>query len=223
MITVGEVVSRVRNQIKSTKQDAFLTDRFLYSLIMKYATLLMRRQDNLNRLLKFNSVFQTLNFVELEEVDKIEANCPGLTGGCIIKKTKDELPVILEGYWGPVLRMVSSLDRSVIAMPTYPTTYERIHKQQTFKYNKTKYYWYIQGHLYLPNVDWDAIKVEGIFMEDVSKFNCIPINDCEYIQDKKFFVPEFLFAEIEQMVMKDLGVILQVPEDTISDNRNLTR
>lgn len=223
MVKIGEVVSRVRNQVKSVKQDAFLTDRFLFSLIMKYSTLLMRRQDNLNKLLKFNSVFQTLNFVELEEVDKIEANCSGLESGCIIKRTKDELPALLEGYWGPVIRMVASLDRSYIAVPTYPTTYERISKQKTFKYNKTKYYWWLNNRIYLPNVTWDAIKVEGIFMEDISKFNCIPINDCDYIQDKNMFVPEFLLAEVEQMVMKDLGVFIQIPEDTISDNRNLTR
>ena len=68
MASIGEVVSRVRNNVKGSKQDPFLTDRYLYSIILKYATLLMRRQDSANKLMKFNSVFQTLPFVELIEV-----------------------------------------------------------------------------------------------------------------------------------------------------------
>ena len=36
--------------------------------------------------MKFNSVWQELKYVELIEVDKVEANCVGLSSGCIIKK-----------------------------------------------------------------------------------------------------------------------------------------
>ena len=73
MTTIGDVVSRVRSQIKAEIQDAFVTDRYLYSLIEKSAQLLMRRQDSANKLKKFNSVWKNLPFVELQEVDKIEA------------------------------------------------------------------------------------------------------------------------------------------------------
>ena len=54
MTTIGEVVSRVRQAIKAEVQDAFITDRYLYSLILKNAQLFMRRQDNANKLMKFN-------------------------------------------------------------------------------------------------------------------------------------------------------------------------
>ena len=42
MTTIGDVVSRLRGQIKGEYQDAFLTDRFLYSVLKKHAQLLMR-------------------------------------------------------------------------------------------------------------------------------------------------------------------------------------
>ena len=57
MTTIGERIASIRNQVKSVKQDAFLTDRFVYSLIMKHASLFMRRQDSLNRIMKFLSSF----------------------------------------------------------------------------------------------------------------------------------------------------------------------
>ena len=58
MTTIGEAVSRIRGQLKAEVQDAFMTDRYIYSLILKNAQLFMRRQDHANKLMKFNSVWQ---------------------------------------------------------------------------------------------------------------------------------------------------------------------
>jgi len=221
MTTIGEVLSRVRNQIKAVKQDAFLTDRFLYSMIMKHAKMLVRRQDIQNRIMKFNSVFQVLNYVELIEVDKAESKCHGITSGCTFKRTKDKLPNLMEGHWGPIFRSVSSLDLSEEISPTYSITYEKMANQKTFKYNNKKYYWYIDGYLYFPNLEWDAVRIEGIFEGDISSYNCDVTDDCLYIQDKSFSIPEYLYAEIEQNVVKDLGAMISVPSDTQQDNRNI--
>ena len=88
MSTIAEVVSRIRGQVKAEVQDAFITDRYIYSLIEKFAQFLMRRQDYRNKLIKFNSVWKTLPYVELIEVDKVEAHCAGIQSGCTIKRTK---------------------------------------------------------------------------------------------------------------------------------------
>lgn len=221
MITIGEVLSRVRNQIKAVKQDAFLTDRFLYSMVMKHAKMLVRRQDIQNRIMKFNSVFQVLNYVELIEIDRAESQCHCITSGCTFKRTKNKLPNLMEGHWGPILRSVTSLDLSEEVSPTYPITYEKMLNQKTFKYNKKKYYWYLDGHLYFPNTEWDAIRIEGVFEGDISGYNCDVADDCQYIQDKNFSIPEYLYAEIEQNVIKDLGAMMAVPSDVQQDNRNI--
>jgi hypothetical protein len=46
MTTIGEAISRVRGVLKIVKQESFTTDRFIYSIISKYAKTLIRRQDN---------------------------------------------------------------------------------------------------------------------------------------------------------------------------------
>ena len=138
MTTIGEVVSRVRQAIKADNEDAFITDRYIYSLILKYGQLLMRRQDHANKLMKFNSVWQSLPFVELIDVDKIEAKCAGIQSGCTIKRTKQKLPTFMEGYWGPLIRTVSSIDTSIEVQPTNPGTYTSMTKTTSHKYNKTK-------------------------------------------------------------------------------------
>jgi len=223
MTTIGQVVSRVRESIKAEVQDSFVTDRYLYSLILKYGQLLMRRQDNANKLMKFNSVWQSLPFVELIEVDKVEAKCSGIQSGCTIKRTKEKLPMFMEGYWGPLIRTVSSIDGSIEMQPTNPGTYASMTKTTSFKYNKTKYFWWLNDYIYVPNVEWDAIKIEGVFEGDISKWNCDPDDDCtpRYLQN--MYIPEFLFAEIETQVMNQLLNTMKVPAEDSDNKININR
>lgn len=223
MRTIGDIVSRIKNLIKAVKQDAFMTDRFIYSLVLKHAKLFMRRQDALNRLMKFNPVFQTLDFVELIEVDKVQAQCVGLDSDCRIMRTKEKLPSFFQGYWGPLIRAVTTLDGSEEMVPTYPTTFLNISKQKNFKYNKSKYYWFINEYLYFPNLQWEAVKIEGIFEGDISKFNCNCNVACIQAQDQQFNVPDFLDADIDRMVLQDLGIMERLPPDDIDDKKNINR
>ncbi|MCK5762492.1 MAG: hypothetical protein KAH05_00070 [Clostridiales bacterium] len=220
--TVGEAVSRLRILIKSVKQEVGLSDRFLYSLIMKHGKILMRRQDNLNRIMKFNAIFKPLEFVELIDVDKVSLQCIGITSGCTIKRTRDKLPEMMEGYWGVLIREITSLDGSEDVHNTYPSTYEKISKNKYFKYNNKKYFWYIDGHLYFPNIDWDAVKLIGLFEGDISKYNCDSITDsCKTRQDSEIMIPEFLFSEIETMALRELTMMIQIPTDNQHDQQNI--
>ena len=58
MTTVGEAISRVRNVLKAVKEDPFLTDRLIYSLIMKVAKTLIKRDDRIESLFKYKSLFK---------------------------------------------------------------------------------------------------------------------------------------------------------------------
>ena len=223
MTTIGEVVSRIRQSIKAEVQDAFMTDRYIYSLVAKHAQLFMRRQDSANKLMKFNSVWQTLPYLELIEVDKVEAHCTGIRSGCIIKRTKDKLPTFMEGYWGPLIRTVSSIDTSIEVQPTSPGTYTSMTKTTSHKYNKTKYYWWLNDHIYIPNVEWDAIKVEGIFEGDISSYTCDVDDDCIPRYKQQIFIPEFLFAEIETQVMNQLLNTMKVPSEDSDNKINVNR
>jgi hypothetical protein len=223
MTTIGDVISRVRGQIKAESEDAFVTDRYLYSLIKKYATLLMRRQDSSNKLMKFNSVWQTLDFVELIDIDKIESDCCGIKSDCKIKRTRLKLPTFMEGYWGPLIRTVSSIDGSNECQATSPGTYNSMALSTSFKYNKTKYFWWLNDYLYLPNVEWDAIKLEGVFEGDMAKFNCDPSDNCVPRHFQRFFVPEFLFAEIEQQVLQETFATMKVPAEDSDNKVNINR
>lgn len=220
--TIGDTVSRLRNVIKAVKEDAFITDRFLYSLFLKYAKMLIRRQDNEGKIMRMQSLFETLPCVELIEVDKIEACCAGIKSNCTIMRTKDKLPDILNGSMGPLFRSITSLDSSVLVYPTYSQQYVKMTHLPSFKFNTTKYYWFSEGYLYFPNITWEGVKVEGLWTDSINYLKCDG-DGCKMRQEDPAVVPDYLFAEIEQMVLRDLGITMQSPNDVNDDKQSVLR
>ena len=161
--------------------------------------------------------------VELIDVDKVEAGCMGVYSGCYFKRTKEKLPNIFDGLFGPIIRTVSSIDGTQELYRTDPGTWTSITKSSTFKYNKRPYFWYLNGYLYVPNVDWDAIRIEAIFDGDISEYVCDEDAQCQIRQDQILPFPEYLFSEIEQMTVKELTMTMQVPQDNLDDGQNALR
>jgi hypothetical protein len=221
MTTIGEAISRVRNALKAVKEDAFLTDRTIYFALSKYAKTLIKREDNQFRLMKMSQIFQVLPYIELIDVDRVEAGCIGVYSECYFKRSKEKLPTILNGMFGPIIRTVSSIDSSIEMFRTEPGTWTSMTKSTTFKYNKRPYFWYSNGYLYCPNIDWDAIRVEAIF-EGVLE-TCDTEDQCLIRQDQSFVLPEYLFSEVEQFVVKELTMSMQIPTDGPDDSQNVLR
>jgi hypothetical protein len=223
--TIGESISRVRNVLKAVKEDPFLTDRFLYSLILKYAKTLIKRENQMNSIYKYTSLFKEIPCVELIDVDKVDACCTGIRTGCTFKRTKDKLPSLSDWDNGPIIKAVTSLDYSKEATVTQPTLYTGLTKGSGFKYNKNVYYWYLDGHIYLPNVEWEGIRLQAIFDDDISTDLCnIDCDDnCVVEQDRDFAIPEHLFSEIERMVEQEILTAGQIPSDGADDSQNILR
>ena len=219
---INDVISRLRSQIKGISQDAFLTDRMIYTFVLKNAKFLMKREDSKNKLMAFSGVIQTMDYVELIEVDKVEACCTGIASDCTIKRTKEKLPIFLQGYFGPLIRTIASLDGSEELQPILPTIYSSLSKSKNFRFNKTKYFWFIDDYIYFPNLEWEAVSIEGIFEDDISAFTCEE-DSCIKKQDQSFNVPDYLLSELEAQSFKDIMGMYQVPVDTAVDTQNIAR
>jgi hypothetical protein len=219
MTSIGEAISRVRNTLKAVKEDPFLTDRVIYSSLIKYGQTLLKREDNQFRLMKISSIFQVLPYIELIDVDKVEAGCFGVYSECYFKRSKDKLPTILDGAMGPIIRTTSSIDGTIEMFRTDPGTWVSMTRTTTFKYNTRKYFWYLNGYLYAPNIDWDAVRMEAIFQGVTDPCS----EQCDLAQDKPLTIPEYLFSEVEQFVIKELTMAMQVPTDGPDDGQNALR
>jgi len=225
MTTLRESISRVKTVFKSVNEDAFLTDRYVYSVIKKYAAALIRRQDNENKLMQYDSLFEVLPYVELKEVDKIEADCAGIKTGCKIMRTRKKLPKVHDGSTGPIFRLVSSIDGTYNARQTRPQLYTAMTKSSTFKYNKNVYWWYKNGYIYIPAIQWEAVSIEGMFAEPTDGFCKEDGEDteCTVMQDTSFNIPDYIMAEIEQLVQQELITLGKIPSDNSDNSQNILR
>ena len=92
-------------------------------------------------------------------------------------------------------------------------------KSTTFKYNTRRYFWYLNGYLYCPNIDWEAVRMEAIFENKVE----ICEEDCMTRQNESYNIPEYLFSEVESMVIKELTMSMSIPTDGADDSQNTLR
>lgn len=221
----GESISRIRNILKAVKEDSFLTDRLIYSLIMKYAKTLMQRDLKLVNLFKNSSLFKEDPCVVLIDVDRVAACCIDINTGCTFKRSKDKLPTITNLSNGPVIRAVSTLDYSVQVHKTEPSLYANMTKIPSFKYNKRKYYWFIDGYLYIPDVAWEGVRVQAMFEEIINKNLCgiDEKNICIPEQERDINIPDYLFSEIENLARQEFLTAGQIPSDGADDSQNVMR
>lgn len=220
---VGDVCSRIRGLIKADRQDSFITDKYLYSLFLKYAAVRIKQLDDKGRLYAFSSIFETLDYVKLEECDWIEAGCTGIQSYRTFRKTVQSLPMFMEGKYGPMVRSITSLDGRTPFQLTSLDNYVLLSTQENFRFNKTKYCWWLNDHLYFPNVTYPAIRIEGMFQEDISEFKCCYDDRCKPRQQQSLNVPDYILADIENQVLKDLNNELRFPEDSTHDAINQFR
>lgn len=162
----------------------------------------------------FNSVFSILPCVELIEVDSVESGCGGIKTGITFMRTKNKMSFFAQGYWGSLIRNITSIDGSEELQPTNPSNYQQLSLSKNFKYNKTKYYWYLNDYLYFPNITWESVKIVGVLNEDKSL-------ECPNRQEEKLSIPDFLMSDIEKLVKQELGITVQLPTDQDHNNNSV--
>jgi len=225
---IAETISRVRNIIKSVKEDAFLTDRFIYSLITKYGYKVLQKEIMLGGM-RYSNLYVKIPFVELQEIDKVQVDDCFQTiiySGCNIMKSKYPLPKTFTLDNGPMIRTVASIDYSKKYYFAHPETYNQImNVTVNKKWNKNGYY-YIdnENYIYVYNDNVNAVLVEGLFLDYSGFISCN--NKYQCISADDFIAPfnDYMFAEIESYVLKELSMLLQIPPDqNIDDNKSLTR
>lgn len=224
MTTRGEAISRIRNVLKAVKEDPFMTDRFIFSVIMKYSKMLIRRQEREGKIIGYTGLFQFLPCVELIEMDRIPECCTGIKTGCTIRRSKDPLPAIIEGSRGSIIRTVASLDLSTRLERTQPGIYANLTHLTNFKYNPTRYFWLLDNYLYVPDLDWEGVYIEAIFDDDIAPYSCTQDYDqCVRAQDMNLNIPDYLFAEAEQLVLQELLTSGKIPSDGADDSQSALR
>ncbi len=206
-ISIGEAISNIKNNFRLVHADSRVTNKYIYSLIEKHSSWIIKRESDKLVLVKSDGIWQTLNCIDTIEVPTTDPCCK-YTSKCSILRTKDRLPETYEDSWGIILRSVNSIDFSQDIHPIKMSEWTRKLESANFKYDKSFYYFYRDGYLYFPNCKWKLISVTGYFKEDISKYNLCEedgeVNTCLSILDNKWRIPSHLQAMVIDAVLKEL-------------------
>jgi len=223
-MTIGELISQVRGEIKLANADARFTDKAIWSVINKHAKWLIKRESSKLKVMRSDTIFQTLKCVQVIQAPTID-DCCGIKTHCYVYRTAEKIPEIYEDDDGVLIRTAFSIDGSTEITPITIQEYMRkIQNPTTIKYDKSRYFYYNNGYLYFPKQKLKEVMIKAYFMEDIKKY--IKCNkdegyECVAKQDETFRFPQYLLGELMNFVLKELSVPVSIPDDTdINKNDN---
>lgn len=223
-LTVRAAISQVKIPNKAVNADSRLTNKYIYSLLRKHRDFLLKQVDSKFQLMKLGYLFQVWKCVDLIPTPTID-ECCGIKTNCTIYRTKKKLPYVIAASWGPILRKVSSLDGFTEFVYINIAEYNRRQEDTNSKYDKNLYFFWSDGYLYFPNVEWKKIRIEALFEEDIEKYNdCDGDQDpCKTFLDNTFRCPKELMKSCIDLVNMELMNEydrLQPDENKIDKNDN---
>lgn len=226
MITNREVVSRVRSTHRLLSADGSLNDRSILAELKSMASLLIKRELNLRKLVATNTIYTTIPCLEMTEVPISE--CCEYVDACTIARTKEKIPRIGESNYFYAIQGVFSIDQKIKLKEITPTRYINLLKLPARA--PEVYYWVQNNYLYVTNPNLCKIKLVAFFEEDVPNEVMFP-QDCECTAhvnvkelcvnplDKEFKCPSYLIQNVVEMTSKTLlQTYFRLPEDRTSDN-----
>lgn len=223
---ISELISSIRGMNKFVNSESIISDRFIYNEASSIKNMLVKQEENKQRLFSVDAVFKTILNVSLTDVDTIEA-C-GIDSDCFIRRSKDKLPKIIEGTGGPLIKAVTSLDGLTRVTIISEDSYAR-KLVINDKHAKNEPWAFIRNdYLYLPNVSWAAAKVSAIFEnpEEVDALNDCGdgVNpDCLPMGEREFPIPNYLEDTLKELLNNRLlNYYHRIVEDT-NLNKNSTK
>lgn len=223
MAKIGEIVSRIKNNLKLSDIDAFMTDRLIYSLLSKHIDAIMLKYSQKFNIFNNNALFYTISYIELQEVSKIPDDCIDIDIGCcngVLKRSINKIPDIRVVNGKYLVRGIYSIDRQYKFNITTFNKYLSTRKSTYTRYYKEVYAIYENGYIYIPDVDIEAISIEAAFKDNVAAFRCDEVNKCIRNQESDISLPDEYLAEAEAQTKQELIMLYNIPVNPLSINND---
>jgi hypothetical protein len=168
MATLRKLVSDVRGMHKLISTDNVITDRVIASEIRNNTQLLVKRETNLRKLWATDTVFNTIQCLEMVEVPI--SDCCNYVDPCTVSRSKYKLPRITEGNYQYLIQGVYSIN----AMGGMGTKFKEITINRYLNLlglpiiKKQTYYWIAnEGYLYLSNPNLKSVRISALDRKSV--------------------------------------------------------
>jgi len=225
MSTKRRLIDSLREKIRERNADSRFSNQFLYQTLLEQAKWIIRRETTAGRIWASSSLFQSYT-VRILEVSLIDS-CLPITSNCKIYRSAEKMPELWEDTNGPMFKTITSVDGSTDFYLTTPSVWMNRKKDPYRKKGTSKYAFYMDGYLWIPEHNPHYVKTVGYYIDDISlvKDNCLDCDedkDCVRFLDTPFTGPEWIEAEIISKSLELLFNSKKLPEDEQID-KNPTR
>jgi hypothetical protein len=210
MVTNAELISRLKNANKFLADDDLISDRYLYSLLKQKASVLIKREGNLRKLLTSDNVYQNYECVDLILVNGTECDL-----SCPVRRTKKRLPTIEEGQYSYFIQGVFNPANSVEIHPT--TIRDFINHSKLRIKSPKKFYTIKDGYLYVLDPDVEMVNIYAYFTESIEDIDGI---NCVSMYDKQFKIPAYLIDSLIELCNQSLINYHKLPVEQEDNNRD---
>lgn len=210
MLTNGDLISRIKNANKFLADDDVISDRFIYNTLKSKASVLIKREINLKKLLFSDNLYQAYECICLIPAKGAECDL-----NCDIRRTKRKLPTIEEGLYSYFIQGVFNTSNSEELFPT--TIRDFINHQRLRVKTPKKYYTIRNGYLYVLDPDIESVNMYAYFTESIEDEDG---TQCISMYDKEFKIAPYLVDNLVQMVNQDLINYHKLPIESEDNNRD---
>jgi hypothetical protein len=210
MLTNNDLIARVKNANKFVNSDDLISDRFIYNMLKSKASVLIKREINLKKLLFSDNLYQAYECICLIPAPGAECDL-----GCPIRRTKKKLPQIEEGLYSYFIQGVFNTSNSEELFPTTIRDFIN-HTRLRIKTNR-KYYTIRNGYLYVLDPDVESVNMYAYFTESIEDLDG---TECMSMYDKQFKFPGYLTDTLIEMCTQSLMNYQRIPQDLEDNNRD---
>lgn len=219
-MTNRQLISNLNNKLRALNIDDYISPRYLLYIAIDVTGDFLKKQSDRARLMR-----ETEGWTEIENIPMISvpiSECGLDTTICTsLMRTKIVLPETFTGAFGNIIKHVSSLNFGTVYELTTPKEWRNIQKRE-FK-GGVKYYFWINGYLYIPNSEVENIRVEAFFKykweaEIINQKNCPDCNtSCIKPLNSIFVCPENLINDVIKETVLQVANSLQIPQDSLNN------
>ena len=218
------LISQITNDCKAFDTETWISPKFILEKAIDIAGDFIKKSNDSRRLFKLSEGWTELECLPMIEVP-IES-CPGVdTYTCkILMRSKDKIPDQFSTNYGNLIKSVASVNYQTFYTPITPKQYRAINSRE-FRNWKDKYYFFINGYMYIPDSQVENIRIEAYFkrqweVERLNQRNNPECSTCPTECDIKplnsnFTCPEYLINPVKQELYNQIkAVYLQIHGDT---------
>lgn len=228
-MTVRQFISNISNLIKAVSEDDWVSPKFLFSLSKQAVSDFLKKENSGSRLTyKLIGGWSEIGNVPMIEVPITDCNI-GVNQCDRLMRSKFKLPEMYESKFGGIIKQVMSLNLGTEYVNIFsPKQWLAASKRE---YGNTRYFFFIDGYLYIPVKKLslgspDNIRIEAYFKDkwEVAQFiyqvnnSCeeckLPTDPCKSPLDYEIVIPTFLEDDVNQYILQKLsGTYLKIVED----------